>query len=64
MNGNIQRDGSKRRNRTAYIFLADHAVFEEEHVWCDAIFIVVQGCCATCWVHGATCVKLGTNKSQ
>lgn len=64
MNGKIERDGSKRRDGTTYKFFDDHAVFEEEHVWCDAILIVVQGCCDTCWVHGATCVKLERDKSR
>lgn len=53
-----------RRNQSTYKFLTNHAIFEEEHVWCDAIFIVVQGCCDACWVHGATRVKLSSDKSQ
>lgn len=51
-------------NQSTYKFLTNHAIFEEEHVWCDAIFIVVQGSCDTWWVHGATRVKLSRDKSQ
>lgn len=51
-------------HQSTYKFLTNHTIFEEEHVWCDAIFIVVQGSCDTCWVHGATRVKLSSDKSQ
>lgn len=44
--------------KNTYKFLTDDAIFEEEHVWCDAIFVVVQGSRDARWVHGATRVKL------
>lgn len=48
--------------RSTYTFLADHAVFEEKHVGCDAVGTVVQHAYHAFCVHARPCEKLHRDK--
>lgn len=41
-----------------YTFLNQQPIFEEKHVWCDAILTVVQQTHHALGVHGLSCEKL------